>query len=414
MIYGIIPVGGKGTRLGLSFSKEMLPQKSYDYYNPVMNHLVEKMEMAGAEKIIFVHGLEYKTDVTDFFASNNYVHVKQVELGFAKVISAASDFYLDKRIDSSDKVFFGLPDSIFDGNPFVEMLLKPGVVCGLFTTDDFSKVDRLTTDLKQFQVKTAKANDNTDWFWGLLKFDADAFSKFAECCRHTNEIGSVLNMFEKDFVKGKRYLDLGTWPNYNRYLSDTESFSNVEIERKYDATRVDKNAFIDCFKASLYNDYKNIVSTDFYYKVNNPRVEFVRYRAPSEDRGSIGDITIKNTSGSQLNRFELTLKLDNPDNQSVMQFMNIMGADFEFEVTKDCHIFEFTDHTIVFYTFKVYDIEYKVIEIELHTSDMSVLTRVEQTMSKMLDGFNPSSIIIISKYQMVKKALENVDTSKCV
>ena len=69
MITGIVPIGGFGTRLGMTFSKEMLPQRNYKYYNPGSNHLVSKMIDAGAKKIIFIHGDELKSDVTSFFTN---------------------------------------------------------------------------------------------------------------------------------------------------------------------------------------------------------------------------------------------------------------------------------------------------------------------------------------------------------
>jgi len=414
MIYGIIPVGGKGTRLGLPYSKEMLPQKNYDYYNPVINHLVEKMEMAGAERIYFVHGLEYKQDVVDYFSNDSYCHIKQTELGFAKVLSAA--FTSIENMSSADSYLFGLPDSVFDGNPFVEMLLKPGIVCGLFTTDDHSKVDRLNTDLTAFQVKTVKTENNTDWFWGLIKFDYNSFLKIAAHAENTNEIGDILNQFNRTYVKSSRYVDLGTWNNYNRYLSDNHNFSNIELEKKYDATNINVKEFckvMDSFniKDNPYDNYKAITSTDFYYKNNNPNIEFIRYREPSSDLGAVGDITIKNFRKSQLNRFELTIKLDNPVTQNVLQFMRLIGADFEFEVTKKCSIYEWEEATIVMYSFEVVGKTYKILEVELNTSDMTVLDYIEQQLAKTLDGFNPSSIITLSKYQMIKKELENVSAS---
>ena len=47
MIYGIVPVGGKGTRLGLYFSKELFPLKGHDYYYPVCKYTVDNMIEAG-------------------------------------------------------------------------------------------------------------------------------------------------------------------------------------------------------------------------------------------------------------------------------------------------------------------------------------------------------------------------------
>ena len=90
MIYGLIPVGGKGIRLGLPYSKEMLPQKNFDYFNPLVNHIVEKMKLAGAEKFYFVHGAEFKKDIIEYFNQEIFVHILQENLGFANVIL---DFY---------------------------------------------------------------------------------------------------------------------------------------------------------------------------------------------------------------------------------------------------------------------------------------------------------------------------------
>lgn len=406
MIIGIIPVGGKGTRLGLSFSKEMLPQKNYDYYNPVMNHLVEKMEMAGAQKIFFVHGLEIKRDIENFFTGETYFHITQTELGFAKVLNAVGEILAAyDPLQSADKILFGLPDSVFDGNPFVEMLLKPGIVCGLFTTDDYSKVDRLNLDNTAFQVKTPKTDNNTDWFWGLIKFDGDVFKQVSEQAKLTNEVGDILNQHTVKFVKGKRYLDLGTWVNYNRYLSDTHSFSNIELEKKYNATNVDIVQFCEV-APKYFSNYFRIKSTDYYYTNNNPNIEFIRYREPSDDEGAVGDITIKNFRNSQLNRFELTIKLEDPITQNVIQFLNLLDAKFEFEVTKDCHIFTSSNATIVLYTFEVESRKFKIIEIELHTSDMNVLTDIEQRLAQDLDGFDPNNSINVSKYQLIKQAMK--------
>ncbi len=220
MIYGLIPVGGKGLRLGLPYSKVMLPQKNYDFFNPVVNHLVEKMELAGAKKIYFVHGSEFKKDICDYFNEECYVHILQERLGFANVIY---DFVNHALLEKHDKILFGLPDTVFDENPFVEMINISGIVCGLFTTNKLSKVDRLNQEKPQFQVKTAKNEHNSDWFWGILKFDsANLMRMVADRVFDTySEIGVILNLYPNQHVYGKSYLDLGTWENYNRYLTES-------------------------------------------------------------------------------------------------------------------------------------------------------------------------------------------------
>jgi dTDP-glucose pyrophosphorylase len=218
MIYGLIPVGGKGTRLSLPFPKELLPQKGFDFYNPLINHIVEKMLGAGADVICFVHGSEFKQGIVDFYNTPNMQHIKQITTGFANVIS---DFFFANHIQEEDQVLFGLPDSIFEGNPFHAMLIQKGIVCGLFSSDSYMKVDRLAKDESVFQVKVQKNDTNQNWFWGVIKFDGADIIQIMEdqLLEKYNEIGNILNQYPRSYIHNESYLDLGTWANYNRYLS---------------------------------------------------------------------------------------------------------------------------------------------------------------------------------------------------
>ena len=161
MIYGLVPIGGMGTRLGLPYAKEMLPQKNFDYFNPLVNHVVEKMKFAGAETICFVHGEHFKKEVTDFFNEPNYLHLLQEKKGFANVIL---DFGKQVKIEDEDRVILGLPDSLFEGNPFVDLIDRKGIVTGLFKTNALSRVDRLDKSENNFQVKVSKSENNLDLF----------------------------------------------------------------------------------------------------------------------------------------------------------------------------------------------------------------------------------------------------------
>ncbi len=221
MIYGLIPVGGKGTRLSLPFSKEMLPQKQYDYYNPVINHTVDKMLLAGASVIFMIHGENLKLDIVKFYENHRkIVHVTQETPSFAGVLS---DFIMyASGLKPKHKVLFGLPDSVYTGNPFMEMLTIDGIVCGLFKSDDSIKADRPTVqDNNIFQVKVAKDASNLDRFWGVLKFDG---SNLLNMVVDNSEIGYLLNRETKTYVYGDAYIDLGTWGGYNKYMTSTENF----------------------------------------------------------------------------------------------------------------------------------------------------------------------------------------------
>ncbi len=220
MIYGLVPIGGKGTRLGLTFSKEMLPQKGTSHFNPISNHLVSKMRAAGAEKIVFIHGFEFKRDVVDYFNSSSiHQHYLQRAEGFSNVLKEFSD---NISLSINDRIFFGMPDTIFRGNPFTRMLAHEGVSCGLFTTNDESKVDRLLINENKFAVKCSKSPSLQDRFWGLLKFSGlDIINMDKQGYFSTyDEIGDIVNQFKFSCIHAGDYLDLGTWDNYNYYLKN--------------------------------------------------------------------------------------------------------------------------------------------------------------------------------------------------
>lgn len=403
MIYGLIPVGGKGLRLSLPYSKEMLPQKNYDFFNPIINHLVEKMKLAGAVKIYIVHGNEFKKDICDYFTEACYEHILQARLGFANVIY---DFVNHAGPEKHDKILFGLPDTIFDKNPFVEMINIPGIVCGLFTTNKLSKVDRLNQDKSQFQVKTTKNQHNLDLFWGILKFDgADLTRMVNDGVFDTyDEVGAILNLYPNQHVYGESYFDLGTWENYNRYLTDSSSFSNVEIEKKYSADTVIAQDFIAYFQ-DKGGRYQEIISTDHYHTSNNQNIEFVRYREDNDPLGSEPDLTIKNFNKSQLNRFELMVPLSiGASAHNVLHFLSLLGLEFKFSVTKHCYIYYFNDYTVVFYEFDVNDQHYKILEIELKRIDFNLIAQLEDELTNIA-GFDPSLTISQSKFQLIKQKL---------
>jgi len=403
MIYGLIPVGGKGVRLSLPYSKEMLPQKNYDYFNPVINHTVEKMELAGADKVVFVHGFNFKDDIRQHFDGEHYIHIKQDRPGFASVLL---DFWNFIGPAADDRVIFGLPDSVYDGNPFVEMLHCPGVACGLFTTDDLTKVDRLCSD-GNFQVKSPRNEFNSEYFWGVLKFDgSDILKMIAEGeFEKTSEIGDILNRCDKNFVKASSYLDLGTWHNYNRYLHEPIGTTSTEIEKKYDAELVSMSEFDDFMSRNFKGaERRDITSFDYYFTNDNHKIEFIRFREAAED-GCSSDITIKNFRKSQFNRFELVLKLD-PCVKigEALQFIGLNNARFMFKVKKHCIIYSLDNFTVVMYYFFVNDKCFKIIEIEIHESDMCVLLEVEKKLEE-IEGFERNNTIDISKFQIIKNEL---------
>ena len=194
MIYGLIPVGGKGTRLGLPFSKEMLPLKGYEDYYPVCKLTVDNMLSAGCQKIFFIHGFEYKTEIINLFNQENFVHIKNLSERQSEVFSS---FYNSVVLKDNDIFLYGLPDSFYKKNLFPQIKNIDGLVCGMYKIDDDCKVGRLNIITNKF-VKSVKEEDLTDYCWGVLKFDLSCLKIFnEEVLRELNNNLIYLNNFEK-------------------------------------------------------------------------------------------------------------------------------------------------------------------------------------------------------------------------
>ncbi len=220
MIYGVIPVGGKGTRLGLSFSKEMLPRAGVDFYAPVIDHTVSKMKEAEVDKIVFIHGEKFKEDIVTHYNHGSFFHMNQTEPSFAGCLK---DAYVRLSLQPNDKVLFGLPDSLYEDNLFPELLKLDGIACGLFITKNNVRVDRISSHIncghEYFVVKSERKEGVGTFFWGVLKFDGENIGRMVKdgMFDKYKEIGHILNRYDKKMVYGKQYVDLGTWENLNEY-----------------------------------------------------------------------------------------------------------------------------------------------------------------------------------------------------
>lgn len=216
MIYGIVPVGGKGTRLGLPFPKELLPLKGHDFYYPVCKFTIDNMIAAGCDKIYLIHGAETKELLKNYFNDEVYEHINNHSPLFSKTITC---FEESVDIKEGDKILYGLPDSHYDGNPFIDLCSEPGLSCGLFRTVDDSRVDRILKKENKFDVKNVKTEDNLNLFWGVLKFDRDTILKYCEIQRQTGEpeVGNIVNQIPFTTVEAGDYIDLGTWSSLNIY-----------------------------------------------------------------------------------------------------------------------------------------------------------------------------------------------------
>lgn len=219
MIYGLIPVGGEASRLSIPFPKELMPLKGYDRYYPVSKLTVDNMISAGCDVIYFIHGKKFKTQIIDYYRNDNFFHIQNFSESFSEVINC---FFTSVNINENDKILFGLPDSYYKGNPFVKLIEINGLCCGLFKTFDTVKVDRLNKD-NRFDIKSEKNQNNSNLFWGVIKFDYSSMKKYIQILQNTKEkeIGNIINCMEFSYTIEDIYFDLGTWDSLNKYWDTT-------------------------------------------------------------------------------------------------------------------------------------------------------------------------------------------------
>lgn len=232
-IIGVLPVGGNAVRLGLpaSLSKPMLPQARKDKYIPVICHSIEKMKKAGATEIYLIHAKgEYRNDIVEYFNESGYHHLQQRKDNFANSLLTSISFYYDGQEDGTTRILFGLPDTVYNDNPYLDLVEDNGVSIALFKADDELKVDRLRTgswavDESGFDVKSSKKDNNSQFFWGCFALDSQDLTDMINNnkIRNLSEIGEVLNRVDgKKYYYYNNYLDLGIWSNMNKYWSENK------------------------------------------------------------------------------------------------------------------------------------------------------------------------------------------------
>ena len=146
---------------------------------------------------------------------------------------------------------------------------------------------------------------------------------------------------------------------------------------------------------------------------------FVRYRRPSHgldnDRKELTTKYKQEDSKNNINREEKNLRVDKTQEKTIQSFIEDIGYKKNFSITKTCHIYNFTDATLVFYS--VYDttdgkaskmdnfVEIEVNEDKVHkmTEDQAwgVIEKYEKTLADI--GISPHKRLRKSLYEMYRR-----------
>ena len=235
-MWGIIPAAGSGTRIQpLAFSKELLPVGSRliqgaERPRAVGDYLVERMLMAGVDRICFVIA-PGKSDIVEHFggesggASICYA-VQPQPVGLCDAIFRPLPF-----IAPDDVVAIGLPDTIWFPVDGLACLPKDRLGFLLFPVSRPEFFDAVVAsdegEVQEIQVKRPGAESN--WIWGAFQATGAILGELHELWeargRGDEYIGTLVNAYlagggtAVGVRAGELYVDVGTLDGYRTAIS---------------------------------------------------------------------------------------------------------------------------------------------------------------------------------------------------
>ena len=234
-MWGIVPAAGAGSRIQpLAFSKELLPVGSRldgeaERPRAVSEYLVERMVLAGANRICFVIA-PGKSDILEYYGNRpSSAHISfTVQRKPAGLCDAV--FQALPLIPPDEFVIVGLPDTIWFPEDALKMLAEDPLSFLLFPVNRPERFDAVLTDgagrVREIRVK--QPNPGSPWIWGAFKLSGRTMRVLYDlwCERnHQDEyIGTLVNAYlarggEAVGVRaGEAYVDVGTLHGYREAI----------------------------------------------------------------------------------------------------------------------------------------------------------------------------------------------------
>jgi dTDP-glucose pyrophosphorylase len=245
-MWGIVPAAGVGSRIQpLAFSKELLPVGSRhdgDAERPraVSEYLVERMIVAGAERICFVIA-PGKSDILAYYGARSLpadvcYTVQPRPAGLCDAIFRARPF-----IGAEEFVIVGLPDTIWFPEDALRSLGDDPLSFLLFPVDAPERFDAVLTDAAGHvrEIRVKQPDPGTGWVWGAFKLSGrtlhELYALWEARERRDEYIGTLVNAWLADggnavgVPAGEVYLDVGTLHGYREAIGALSARAAVEV-----------------------------------------------------------------------------------------------------------------------------------------------------------------------------------------
>ncbi len=230
-MWGIVPAAGKGSRIQpLAFSKELLPVGSrldggVERPCAVTEYLLERMVLAGADKICFVIS-PGKSDILEYFGASYagaaiaYV-VQPQPAGLCDALFRAAPL-----IAEDETVVVGLPDTIWFPDHALRKLADDRLSLLLFPVENPEMFDAVSIEpdanVRGVEVKAPRPRSN--WVWGAFKMPGRILHALQLLWRERGKedeyFGTLLNAYlaaggrAHGVLAGTDYVDVGTLGGY--------------------------------------------------------------------------------------------------------------------------------------------------------------------------------------------------------
>jgi dTDP-glucose pyrophosphorylase len=256
-MWGIVPAAGKGSRIQpLAFSKELLPVGSrldagIERPCAVSEYLLERMVLAGADKICFVIS-PGKSDIMEYFGASYagaaiaYV-VQPQAAGLCDALFRAAPL-----VSPEESVVVGLPDTIWFPDHALRELADDRLSLLLFPVENPQVFDAVSTQrdgsVDVIEVKAVRPRSR--WIWGAFKMPGRVLHALSALWKERAEkdeyFGTLVNAYLAsggiaDGVKaGTDYVDVGTLGGYRAAIQLLDRMGADAAPRGRDSRFVEK------------------------------------------------------------------------------------------------------------------------------------------------------------------------------
>lgn len=256
-MWGIVPAAGKGSRIQpLAFSKELLPvgsrlDRGVERPCAVSEYLLERMVLAGADKICFVIS-PGKSDIMEYFGASYagaviaYV-VQPQPAGLCDALFRAAPL-----ISAEESVVVGLPDTIWFPDHALGQLPDDCLSLLLFPVGNPEVFDAVSahSDGRVETIEVKAARPRSHWIWGAFRMPGGTLHALQRLWKRRagqdEYFGTLVNAYLGDggtahAVKaGTDYVDVGTLGGYRAAIQLLERMGVDAAPRGRDSNFVQK------------------------------------------------------------------------------------------------------------------------------------------------------------------------------